>query len=119
MYDEDEPVLYIRIVLISIGPGLRELPRLSVPRNRVNKGKKRKNRSLEMPRSSSNLFVCSGRFYDNYAGLVDEVEDVDHLGSTRFEALFAPHTRVLPRAAGDGVPPRCRRRELRVNFHAL
>jgi hypothetical protein len=40
MYDEDEPVLYIRIVLISIGPGLRELPRIPVPRTPLNKGKK-------------------------------------------------------------------------------
>ena len=39
MYDEDEPVLYIRIVLISIGPGLRELLRILVLGTSVNKGK--------------------------------------------------------------------------------
>ena len=38
MYDEDEPVsLYIRIVLISIGPRLREFPRIPVPRTWVNR----------------------------------------------------------------------------------
>jgi hypothetical protein len=49
------------------------------------------------------------------------VEGVDHLCSTRFEALFAPDTRVLPRAATDGVLPRCwaRRELIRVGFQAL
>ena len=37
--------------------------------------------------------------------LVDEVEGVDDLLSTHFEALFAPHTCVLARPAGDGVNP--------------
>jgi hypothetical protein len=45
MYDEDEPVLYIRIVLISIGPGLRELLRIPVPRTSMNKGKKSRARA--------------------------------------------------------------------------
>ena len=39
--------------------------------------------------------------------LLDEVEGVDDLLSTEFEALFAPHTRILARAAAYGVNPRC------------
>ena len=41
MYDEDEPVLYIRIVLISIGPRLRELRRIPVLGTWMNKGIKK------------------------------------------------------------------------------
>jgi hypothetical protein len=40
-------------------PGYR-LPRIHLPRTPVNKGKE-KDRSLQMPRSVSPLFVCSGR----------------------------------------------------------
>ena len=39
--------------------------------------------------------------------LLDEVEGVDDLLSTEFEALFAPHTRILARAAAYGVNLRC------------
>ena len=52
--------------------------------------------------------------------LADEVEGMDHLGSTRIDVHLAPHTGVLPRAASDGIDaPRWKPRELRVGSYAL
>ena len=73
---------------------------ISLPRTPVNKGMK-KDRSYEMPRSSR--FIRKLGAYDDNTRLVDQAEGDDALVSTRFEAYLAPHTRVLARAAGDGI----------------
>ncbi len=69
----------------------------------MNKGKKRDRSYTIMPRSSR--FSRSLGAYDNNtrAPLADEVESIDYLVSTRFEAFLAPHTGVLPCATGDGI----------------
>jgi hypothetical protein len=52
--------------------------------------------------------------------LADEMEGMYHPISTRFEAMFALHTGVLPGAAGDGIDaPRWDLREGRIGAHAL
>ncbi len=69
-----------------------------------NKGKRRgRTGATIMPRSSRFIRLLGAYADNNTTTLADEVESIDYLVSTRFEAFLAPHTGVLPRAAGNGI----------------
>ena len=51
----------------------------------------------------SSRFIRRLGAYDNNTKLADEVEDIDYLVSTRFEAFLASDTGVLARATGGGI----------------
>src|SRR5215203_1257155 len=91
-----------------------------LPRTWVDKRMK-KDRSLQMPRSSRSIRRLGAYDNNNDARLVDKVEGANHLVSTRFEAFLAPRAGVLARAAADGIdaPMGWYLGELRVGVHAL
>ncbi len=69
-----------------------------------NKGKRRGRTGATIMPWSSRFIRLLGAYADNNTTtLADEVESIDYLVSTRFEAFLAPHTGVLLRAAGNGI----------------